>query len=99
MKGSDVHDMGSAEGNVFKVGRPQGDAEMFRREDGSEIVRIHAGVALTPLFKVDVPSSSQSIGLGAQATRTETNNHIEGVKVLRPPGLPPGKEFGGGEIL
>ena len=94
-----VHRDYRSENRSGKDGRAEGGCQVFRREDRSEVVRIHAGVALTPLFKVDIPSSSQSIGLGAQATRTETNNHIEGVKVLRPPGLPPGKEFGGGEIL
>ena len=78
---------------------PERRSELLGGEDRLEIVRVYASVALTSLFKVDVPSSSQSIRLGAQATRTETNNHIEGVKVLRPLGLPPGKEFGGGEIL
>ena len=72
---------------------------MFRGEDRLVVVRVYAGVAVTSLCKVDIPSSRQDVGLGTQAPRTEANNHVEYIEILRPTSLPPGKEFGRGEVL
>ena len=72
---------------------------MFRREDWSEIVRVHAGVALIPLFKVDVPSSSQRVRFRSEPTGSEADNHVERVEVLGPTSLPSGEQLRGREVL
>ena len=50
---------------------------MFLREHGSEVSQIYAGVIASPLFRIDVPSSSKSIGFGTKASRTESDNEVE----------------------
>jgi hypothetical protein len=40
-------------------------------------VWIYHGIVATPLFKVDVPLSSHSIGFATEAARSETNDHVE----------------------
>ena len=72
---------------------------MFRREDRLQVVQIYAGVAVTSLFKIDVPTSCEGIGFGAQTSGAEADDHVEGVQELRPLGLSPSEEFGGGEVL
>ena len=72
---------------------------MFGGEDRLVVVRVHTGVAVTSLFKVDVPSSRQAVRLGTQPSWPETDDHVERIEILRPPGLSPGQEFGGGEVL
>jgi hypothetical protein len=59
----------------------------------SEIMRICTGVATIPLFWVDVPPSSESIGLSAEPAWPETKDKIESVKEFRPPGLPASQKF------
>jgi len=39
--------------------------KLFLSEDGLEVVRIDCGVASIPLFRIDVPLSSESIWFGA----------------------------------
>jgi len=59
-------------------------------EDGLEVVRVDCGVASILPFRVDVPSSSESIWFGAEMTRAEPNDKIELGEVLGPPHLPLG---------
>ena len=72
---------------------------MFLSEDWSEILRVDSSIGAIPLFRVDVPSSSQGIRLGSEFPRTETNDEVEGRKKFGPSGLPTGKEFGGREVF
>ena len=72
---------------------------MFLSEDGLEVMRVDCGIASIPLFRIDVPSSSESIQFCAEMTRTEPNDKIELGKVLRPPRLPPGQYLGSRKIL
>ena len=62
-------------------------------------MRINFTVGTIPLFWVDVPSSSQGVRFRSETARAEADDHVEGVQELRPPGLSPGEEFGGGEVL
>ena len=62
-------------------------------------MRIHAGVAATPLFRVDVPSSSQSVRFCTELTRTETDDEIKSGEKLGPASLATGKEFSSAEIF
>jgi len=68
-------------------------------EDGFEVVRVDCGVASIPLFRINVPSSSESIRFCAETTRTEPDDKIELGKVLGPPCLPPGQYLGSRKIL
>jgi len=51
------------------------DLNSFEGVDNRYVVKMR--VATTPLFRIDVPSSSKSIGLGTKSTRSEANNHVE----------------------
>jgi len=55
----------------------KGIGELFCREHQSEILWIDLGKAPIPLFGVDVPASSQGVGLCTKLTRSETNDQIE----------------------
>ena len=72
---------------------------MFLSEDGLEVVRVDCGVASIPPFRIDVPSSSESIWFCAETTRTEPDDKIELEKVLGPPRLLPGQYLGSRKIL
>ena len=63
---------------------------MFLSEDGLEVVRVDCSIASIPPFRIDVPSSSESIWFGAEMTRVEPDDKVELEEVLRPPYLPLG---------
>jgi len=68
-------------------------------EDGLEVVKVDCGVASIPLFRIDVPLSSESIQFGAKMTRVESDNKVELGEVLGPPCLPLGQYLGSKKIL
>jgi len=68
-------------------------------EDGLEVMRVDCGVASIPPFRIDIPSSSESIRFCAETTRIEPDDKIELEKVLGPPRLPPGQYLGSRKIL
>ena len=72
---------------------------MFLSEDGFEVVRVDCGVASIPPFRIDVPSSSESIWFCAETTRMEPDDKVELGKVLRLPCLPLGQYLGSRKIL
>ena len=72
---------------------------MFLSEDGFEVVRVDCGVVSIPPFRIDVPSSSESIQFCAEMTRTEPDDKVELGKVLGPLHLPLGQYLGGRKIL
>jgi len=76
-----------------------GGYKLFLSEDGLEVVRVDYGIASIPPFRIDVPSSSESIRFGAKMTRAEPNDKVELGEVLRPPHLPPGQHLGSRKIL
>ena len=55
---------------------------MFLSENGFEVVRVDCGIASIPPFRIDVPSSSESIRFCAEMTRMEPDDKIELGKVL-----------------
>ena len=63
---------------------------MFLSEDELEVVRVDCGIASIPPFRIDIPSSSESIQFCAEMTRTESDDKVELEEVLGPPHLPPG---------
>ena len=58
--------------------------KLFLSEDRFEVVRVDCGVASISPFRIDIPSSSESIWFGAKMTRIEPDNKIELGEVLRP---------------
>jgi len=68
-------------------------------EDELEVARVDCGVASIPPFRIDIPSSSESIRFCAEMTRTEPDDKIELGEVLGPPCLPPGQYLGSRKIL
>ena len=62
-------------------------------------MRVDCGIASIPPFRIDVPSSSESIRFCAETTRTEPDDKIELGKVLRPLRLPLGQYLGSRKIL
>ena len=72
---------------------------MFSHEHWSEVLWIHSGEALIPLFGVDVPLLSQGVGLSTKLTGLEADNQIELAEVLGPSGLLTSENLRGREIL
>jgi len=68
-------------------------------EDGFEVVRIDCSITSILLFRIDVPSSSESIRFGVKTTRMEPDDKIELGEVLGPPCLSLGQYFGSRKIL
>jgi len=68
-------------------------------EDGLEVVRVDCGIASIPSFRIDVPSSSESIQFCAETTRAEPDDKVELGEVLGPLCLPPGQYLGSRKIL
>ena len=72
---------------------------MFLSKDGLEVVRVDCGVASILPFRIDVPSSSESIWFCAETTRAEPDDKVELGKVLGPPHLLPGQYLDSRKIL
>jgi len=57
------------------------------------------GIASIPLFRINVPSSSESIWFGAETIKVEPDDKVELGEVLGPPCLPLGQYLGSRKIL
>jgi len=68
-------------------------------EDRLEVVRVDCGIASIPLFRIDIPLSSESIWFCAETTRAEPDDKVKLGEILRPPHLPPGQYLGSRKIL
>jgi len=75
------------------------DCKLFLSEDGLEVVRVDYGITSIPLFRINVPLSSESIWFGAETTRVEPDDKVELGEVLGPPYLPLGQYLGNRKIL
>ena len=67
---------------------------MLGSENRAVILWVRSGIVATPLFKIDVPSSSECIGFGTQFSRLKMDDEVEGGKVFRPLCLPTCEDFG-----
>ena len=76
-----------------------GDCKLFLSEDGFEVVRVDCGIASIPLFRIDIPLSSESIWFSTKMTRTEPDDKIELGEVLGLLCLPSGQYLGSRKIL
>ena len=53
------------------------NVKLFLHEDGTEIVGVNGGIVVSPLFRVDIPSSSQGIWFHAEMPRMDVDDKIE----------------------
>ena len=58
------------------------------------VLWIDAGIVTIPLFKIDIPSSSECIRFGSKFSGMEMDNEIESRKVFRPMCLSMHEDFG-----
>ena len=58
------------------------------------VLWVNTGIVAIPLFKIDVPSSSECIGFGTKFSRPKTDDQVEGRKVFGPLCLPMHEDFG-----
>ncbi len=72
---------------------------MFLSKDWFEVIGVDCSIANILFFRIDIPSSSESIRFCAETTRTEPDDKVELEKVLRLPRLPLGQYLGGRKIL
>ena len=63
---------------------------MFLSKDGLEVVRVDYGIASISPFRINVPSSSESIQFGTEMTRAEPDDKVKLGEVLGPLCLPLG---------
>ena len=67
---------------------------MLGSEYRAKVLWINTGIVAIPLFKVDVPSSSECIGFGSKLSGMETNDEVESRKVFGPSCLLTCEDFG-----
>ena len=63
---------------------------MFLSKDGLEVVRVDYGIASISPFRINVPSSSESIQFGTEMTRAEPDDKVKLEEILGPLCLPLG---------
>ena len=76
-----------------------GGCKLFLSKDRFEVVRVDCGVASIPPFRIDIPSSSESIQFGTKMTRVEPDDKVELGEVLRLLCLSSGQYLGSRKIL
>jgi len=72
---------------------------LFLSEDRLEVMKVDCGIASIPPFRIDIPSSSESIWFGAKTTRMEPDDKVELEEVLGLLHLSPGQYLGSRKIL
>jgi len=73
--------------------------KLFLSKDGFKVVEVDCGVASIPLFRIDVPSSSESIQFDAKIARAEPDDKVELGKILRSLCLPPSQHLSSRKTL
>jgi len=68
-------------------------------KDGFEVVKIDYGVASIPSFRIDIPSSNESIWFGTKVARIEPDDKVELRKVLEPLHLSLDQYLGSRKVL
>ena len=61
----------------MKVSSSNGSRKLFISENRMKIVRVDRSVASIPPFRVDIPTSSESIRLCTKPTWSESDDKIE----------------------
>jgi len=99
MKNVQIHNCSCVKRRKEENGSSYRGCKLFLSEDRLEVVRVNCGIASIPPFRIDVPSSSESIQFCAKITRVESDNKVELGEVLGPPRLPLGQYLGSRKIL
>jgi len=99
MKNVQIHDCSCVERRKEENGSSYRGCKLFLSEDGLEVVRVNCGIASIPPFRIDVPSSSESIQFCAKMTRAESDDKIELGEILGPLRLLLGQYLGSRKIL
>jgi len=69
---------------IDRVVAQKDDASCSEVNTGGSFLWIDAGIVAIPLFKVDIPSSSECIRFGSEFSGTEMDNKIEAGKIFGP---------------
>ena len=72
---------------------------MLGSEYQAKVLWVGSGIVAIPLFKIDVPSSSQHVGFCPKLPGMEANDKVESGKVFRPSRLATHEDLGHGKIL
>ena len=67
---------------------------MLRSEYQVEVLWIDTGIVAIPLFKIDVPSSSECVRFGSEFYRVKSNDKVEAGKIFGPTCLSTHEYFG-----
>ena len=77
VQGFEVHDCGCLEYRSIEYGCSEGGCKLLVSEHWSNIVRVNSCITPFPLFRVDVPLSSQCVRFGSKFSGMETNHEAE----------------------
>ena len=72
---------------------------MLGSEYWVKVLWVSSGIATIPLFKIDVPSSSQCVRFGPELPRTEANDEVKTGKKFGPSCLTTCEDLGRRKIL
>jgi len=61
---------------------------------GAVVLWIDTGIVTIPLFKIDIPLSSECVGFGSKFSGMEMDYQVESRKVFRPMCLSTHEDFG-----
>src|SRR5882724_428472 len=70
------------------------DASFSEVNTRAVVLWIDAGIVAIPLFKIDIPSSSECVGFGSKYSRMETDHQVETGKLFGPMCLSTREDFG-----
>ena len=94
-----IHDSISTEYGTFKKSSTERSRELFLSKYRTEIMRVDLSVLTIPLFRVDVPLSSECIQFPTKFTQSEPDYKVELGKEFGPTDLTSSKDLGSREIL
>jgi len=77
-----IDEDGSTDCQSEENGCPKEGHELLLGEHGLEVVWVDLSIVPIPLFWVDVPASSEGIGLSSEASRAEADGEVELGEVL-----------------
>ena len=72
-----VHNGDGLEDRDIERGFLKGQCQLCISKNWMEIVRIYGGIVAAFLLRVDIPSSSQSVGFGSELAGAEMDDEVE----------------------
>ena len=73
----DVHDGDGLEDGDIERSCSKGQCQLFISKNWTEIVWIYGSIVAASLLRVDIPSSSQSIGFGSESAGAKMDDEVE----------------------